>query len=132
VDGCLRGTTSRGAAQAAIDAIAGEPWFDLLYLPRLLPVAMTWTDVDFDPAPVMSRVRCPILLLYGDDEAVPAEESIAAWREVVSTSGAPLEVVRLPRSSHLPTIDGRATIDAVDPAYEAAVTGWLEGVLAGT
>jgi alpha-beta hydrolase superfamily lysophospholipase len=86
--------------------------------------------MDFDPVPAMRGVRCPVLLVYGDDEAVPADESIAAWRDAAGASGAVLEVVRLPYSRHLPTIGSVPAIDAVDPDYEAAITEWLDRLLA--
>ena len=132
VHGFLRGTATRADAQAAVDEIAGEPWFDLLYLPSILPATAVWTDIDFDPSPAMRGVRCPVLLIYGDDEAVPAEASIEAWLAALAVSGTSLEVVRLPRSGHLPAIDGRPTIESVDQDYEQAVSAWLAGFLART
>ena len=130
IEAFLRGDATHAEAQAAIDAIASEHWFDLLYLPRALPVDATWRDMDFDPRPAMRRVPCPVLLLYGDDEAVPADESIAAWRDAARASGAALEIVRLAHSGHLPTIGSSPSIDAVDPDYEAAIAGWLDRLLA--
>ena len=82
--------------------------------------------MDFDPMPAMRRVRCPVLLIYGDDEAVPADENIAAWREAMSTRDMTLDVVRLPDSTHMPTIGGVPSLDAIDPASEAAIIGWLD------
>ena len=58
---------------------------------------------------------------------VPGESAMAA----LAVSGTSLEVVRLPRSGHLPAIDGRPTIESVDPDYEQAVSAWLAGFLAG-
>jgi uncharacterized protein len=38
-------------------------------------------EMDFEPEPVFERVRVPTLLFYGeDDEWIPLEESIEAWR----------------------------------------------------
>jgi pimeloyl-ACP methyl ester carboxylesterase len=130
IEAFLRDDSTHAEAQSAIDAIAAEPWFDLVYLTRELPAHTAWRDMDFDPVPAMRGVRCPVLLVYGDDEAVPADESIAAWRDAVPASGAVLEVVRLPYSGHLPTIGSVPAIDAVDPDYEAAITEWLDRLLA--
>jgi len=131
----LRGEITVAAAQRAVDDVGEEPWFELLYVPRLLsegglPEGMTWTDMDFDPAPILREVRCPVLLVYGDDEAVPVARSVAVWREAAVVSGAHLEVVELPRSTHTPTIRDEDTFDAVDPEYERALVAWLEDLLA--
>ena len=126
VEAFLRGDGSHADAQRAIDSITSESWFDLLYLPHSLAPDATWRDMDYDPIPAIRGVGCPVLLIYGDDEVVPAEASIAAWREGTVANGTPLEVVRLPDSSHLPTLEGATSTEAVDPAYEAAITGWLD------
>jgi hypothetical protein len=70
-----------------------------------------------------------VLLVYGDDEAVPVEPSVEVWRSSAAHSGARLDVVRLPRSGHVPTIGGAEAIDAVDPEYERALVSWLDDVL---
>jgi pimeloyl-ACP methyl ester carboxylesterase len=42
----------------------------------------------FDPLPDYSRVRVPILILYGDKDAyVPITKSVALWRRAISKSG---------------------------------------------
>jgi pimeloyl-ACP methyl ester carboxylesterase len=128
VEAFFRGEASHAEAQGAIDAVASEPWFDVLSVPRSLPPDARWTDMDFDPMPSMRGVRCPVLLVYGDDEAVPADQSIAAWREATGSGSERLDVVRLPDSRHLPTIGGVASLGAIDPAYEQAIVGWLDSL----
>jgi pimeloyl-ACP methyl ester carboxylesterase len=134
LEGLIRRGGSSEAAQRVIDDVADEPWFELLYLPRTLPdelpAGSTWTDMDFDPAPVLREVRCPVLLVYGDDEAVPVEQSVDVWRTATAHSGTRLDVVQLPRSTHLPTIGGEDTRDAVDPEYEQALVSWLDDLVA--
>ena len=128
----LGGETSREAAQAAIDTVAEEPWFELLWLPRTLPQLAPggpgWTDKDFDPASAIAGVRCPVLLIYGDDEAVPPDASIEVWRRSASSS---LEVARLARSHHVPTTDGAQTTATIDPEYEAVLRDRLEEIARG-
>jgi len=129
----IRGDGSVADMQRALDSVGDEPWFGLLHLPRTLPDVLpegeTWTDMDFDPAPVLRGVRCPVLLIYGDDEAVPFERSAEVWRAATAHSGAKLDVVQLPRSSHVPTTDGTETLDAVDPDYERELVTWVENLL---
>jgi hypothetical protein len=130
----LRDERTVAEAQRAIDEVADEPWFALVYVPRELPENglpedATWTDMDFDPAPVLREVRCPVLLLYGDDEAVPVERSVAVWRSAAEESGALLDVVHLPHSSHTPTVRDENTLDAVDPDYERALVAGLDTLL---
>lgn len=57
----LRGELERDAAQAVVDDAAKRPWFDLAWVPRRLPDAGSWPDMDFDPRKPLSRVRCPAL-----------------------------------------------------------------------
>lgn len=125
VEAFLRGAVSRESAQRAVDEVAEEPWFELVWLPAVLPPSATWADAGFEPQPILERVSCPILLVYGDDEAVPAERSIQVFDEAARVSGARLEVARLARSTHLPTIGGAAGLEAIDPEYEQALLDWL-------
>ncbi|MGC9671070.1 alpha/beta hydrolase family protein [Planosporangium sp. 12N6] len=43
---------------------------------------------DYDPVPVLARLRCPILAIFGsDDVLVPTEASVSAYRNAFATSG---------------------------------------------
>jgi pimeloyl-ACP methyl ester carboxylesterase len=117
----------RGEAQAVIDRYADRPWFELAYVPRTLAELGEWTDMDFDPAPILARVRCPVLLFYGDeDEWTPIEPSIAAWQQ----APADVTVVRLAGTDHAPTFGGGHDPDAISPEYTATLTDWVERRLA--
>ena len=95
------------AAQAIVDRYADRPWFPLANVRRTLDRS-PWRDMDFDPAPVIAKVRCPTLLFYGeDDEWTPVEASIAAWK-----SNPHATIVRLAGTRHAPTVDG-----AISPEY---------------
>jgi pimeloyl-ACP methyl ester carboxylesterase len=103
------------AGQAVVDRYTGRPWFPLANVERTLDRS-PWHDMDFDPAPVIAKVRCPTLLFYGeDDEWTPVEPSIEAWERNANAT-----VVRLPGTTHAPTIDG-----AVSPEYTRVLTEWL-------
>ena len=123
LEGAHRDPGRRGEAQAVIDRYAERPWFDLAYVPRRLGELGEWSDMDFDPAPTLARVRCPVLLFYGEeDEWTPIEPSLAAWER----TGAAVTVVRLAGTDHAPTLGGRHDRDAISPEYTAALTDWVE------
>ena len=116
-----RGRRPRDAAQRAVDAVAGEPWFEHAYVRRELPDAPGfWPDMDFDPAAVFAQVRVPTLLFYGqDDEWQPIDASIAAWRK----SGVKdLTIVRLAGTGHAPT----TRTGEISNEYERTMLVWLD------
>lgn len=124
LEDALRDRGRLDTAQAVVDRHAERPWFPLAHVPRTLDPAADWPDMDFDPAPVLASVRCPVLLFYGEeDEWTPIEPSIAAWER---SGNEKLTVVRLPGADHAPTVGG-----AISPAYTRALTQWLDDVLAG-
>jgi pimeloyl-ACP methyl ester carboxylesterase len=85
--------------------------------------------MDFDPVPILASVRCPVLLLYGEeDEWTPIEPSIAAWQQAGNDK---LTVVRLAGADHAPTLGGGQDRDAISPEYTQALTDWIEQRLAG-
>jgi uncharacterized protein len=112
------------ASQAVIDRYADRPWFPLSYVPRTLDLSDDWPDMDFDPAPILEEVHCPVLLFYGEeDEWTPIEPSIASWRRAAGKAGnTDLTVIRLPGTGHAPTLaDG-----PISPIYTEALRDWLD------
>ena len=115
-EGYLRGDIDRATAQSVVDHAAEQPWFDLAWVPRQLPPAGSWPDMDFDPHAAIARVRCPVLAFWSSaDEWVPIDESIARWRP----SGS-LTVVRLPDTTHEPS---------PNPTYERELCGFLDALV---
>ncbi len=123
----LRGEQARQVAQAVIARYAARPWFPLVYVPSTLPEPGSWQNMDFDPEPVFSRAHCPVLLFYGEnDEWVPIDESVAAWQRAAEGSGnRDLTVVRLPGTSHTPTLERGETMATISPAYTEQLVLWL-------
>ena len=119
-------------AQAVIDRYADRPWFPLAYVPRTLAPSTDWPDMDFDPAPTLAEIRCPVLLFYGDeDEWTPVEPSIGAWRRAAAKAGnTDLTVIRVPGTDHAPTAGGILDRAAISPAYTDALAEWLDRRLA--
>lgn len=124
LEDAIRDRSRLDASQAVVDRYAGRPWFPLAHVPRTLDPSAGWPDLDFDPAPILAAVRCPVLLFYGEtDEWTPIEPSIAAWQRA---GNGDLTVVRLPGTGHAPTVGGLHDRDAISPAYTRALVDWLE------
>ncbi|HJQ49942.1 MAG TPA: hypothetical protein VJ838_05470 [Gaiellaceae bacterium] len=131
-EGSIRDPDRFAAAQGVIDGYANRPWFPLSYVPRRLDPSDDWPDMDFDPAPIIAEVHCPVLLFYGgEDEWTPIEPSIDAWLSAAANAGnTDLTVVRLPGTDHAPTLSGVHERNAISPAYTDALTEWLDHRLA--
>lgn len=121
------------ASQAVIDRYADRRWFPLACVPRTLDPDADWPDMDFDPAPILASVDCPVLLFYGEeDEWTPIEPSIAAWQRAAEEAGNDeLTVVRIPGADHAPTFGGSHDPGTISPAYTQAMTEWMEHRLDG-
>jgi pimeloyl-ACP methyl ester carboxylesterase len=133
VEDVLRGAGDREVAAHLLAAAASEPWFPMAYLPPELPSPDDrWADMDYDPAPTLSRVTCPTLLVYGaDEECIPPEASKEVWRRAATVSGnADVTVVDLPGCGHIP-VEGEPpvgldfTVSDLSPAYTAALHRWF-------
>jgi uncharacterized protein len=123
-----RGRLARQQAQQVVDSCAGRAWFGLSWVPRTLPDAPDWDDMDFDPAACISRIRCPVLAFYGTDEWIPVPESIGVWRAAYPDP-ARLAIHELPGTAHHPTYGGRRELAAISPEYTARLTRWLGDVV---
>ena len=125
LEDAVRDRSRLEASQVVIDRCADRPWFELARVPRTLDPSADWPDLDFDPAPILASVQCPVLLFYGEeDEWTPIEPSLAAWRRAAAVT-----VVRLAGTAHAPTLGGVHDRDAVSPEYTEALAGWLDNRL---
>ncbi|HEY0698374.1 MAG TPA: alpha/beta hydrolase, partial [Micromonospora sp.] len=127
VEGYLRGGLPRATAQAAVDRAAGRDWFPLAYLRREVAAEPgAWRDMDFDPAAVVSGVRCPALLFHGaTDEWMPIDDSVAAWRRAAADPTM-ATFHRLAGCDHLPTVGGGADPAAISADYTGLLLDWLD------
>jgi pimeloyl-ACP methyl ester carboxylesterase len=130
VDDYRRGRIPLGTAQAAVDVVKGEAWFEHAYVRADLRGLGAWTDMDFDPEPVFANVRVPTLLFYGeDDEWSPIDESVATWRRAAERArNRDVTVVRLAGTGHEPTLGGTGRIEDIAPEYERTLVEWLDRV----
>jgi pimeloyl-ACP methyl ester carboxylesterase len=106
---------------AALD----EPWFGHLFMPPVLlddeGRALWIEEMDFDPRPVLRRIRVPTLCFFGAaDSWTPVEASVRAWREERPEA----EIAVLADAEHDLTLpDG-----TLAPEYEHRLVDWLAGV----
>jgi uncharacterized protein len=84
----LAGTMPEAALQAQLKSIAA-PWFRYF--------------IEYDPAPALRKVRCPVLALGGSkDVQVPAAQNLPAIRQALEAGGnKDFEVVEMPGLNHL-------------------------------
>jgi hypothetical protein len=116
----------RGGDRAPLEAAVAEgrtkPWWKTAWFPEEVPGDeardAVRSELDFDPAPVFARVRVPTLLVYGDeDEWIPVDESLAAWREA---RGDEIDIVIVLGTGHEP-----AHGEDVSSEYEESLETWL-------
>lgn len=81
VDDYMRGTGSRTVAQKLVDAIKSEPWFEQIYLGKVVGdrSSSRWRkEIEYDPLPTLDEVSVPSLVLFGSrDPVVPVAASVA-------------------------------------------------------
>ena len=87
--------------EARLSAALDEDWFGLLFLPPVLlddEGRRLWIEeMDFDPRPVLARVRVPTLALWGeDDSSTPVTPSVDAWQQACGS----VETVVVPNAEH--------------------------------
>jgi uncharacterized protein len=126
-EGALRGTVSRLSAQKSIDRYSDCPWFRFASVPPRLTAQTKWQDMDFDPSRSFRRIAVPTLLFYGEtDEWTPVTPSVRAWRQAQRISrNRDVTVVRLPNTTHSPTIAGRMKARAISQEYSRSMVDWL-------
>jgi hypothetical protein len=90
----------------ARDEVRGTPWYPHLdRFPQILPrEAPVWrglrADLDYDPAPTLSRVRVPVLLILGEqDRLTPARETESRVRRALESGDDASLTVRLLRGA---------------------------------
>lgn len=138
VDDYMRGTVSREAAQARVDAAKDQPWFKYLYMGETVRDRATsgWRkEIENDPLKNLEAVKVPTLVLYGaDDAVVPVARSV----ERLATLGPSMPSLRVHvvadadhamqssadlKTSLDPAHDGTEQPDS--PEYFAVLAGWL-------
>lgn len=94
LDAHVRAGDDPAAMQARLDELRTRPWFAISTLPSRVPgpaersTRLRWRDLDRDPAASWRRIRSPVLLVYGDRDAiVPVQPSIDRIRAALAKAG---------------------------------------------
>ena len=126
------------AGIAVLTSVQDEPWAEFLrlrelYIPALESIppgqaalikALTGPDLVRDPADAMTRVLCPVLAFFGEDDVVqPTERSAALYAQYLTEAGnQDFEIVVIPGVGH--------SIDLSTAGYASAMSDWLGGLFA--
>jgi len=131
---------SPAQARLLLREARAQPWYGLTYLPH--PGSVADEDLledeasfewDLDISPVLSQLRIPVLLVYGEtDRWVPIKPSIEVWRTALDRGPVRPSVSRLPGCGHFPTLAAdSADLDEagpISPAYEQLLADWFRAV----
>lgn len=95
----------------SIDVARDEPWYQFAPLGKIVPSEEnrpSWEWVaTFDPAPYISQMRFPILLLFGDrDREQPTEIAVRKWKKGLEQAGnRDVDIRIFPGANHLLRVD---------------------------
>lgn len=138
VDDYMRGTGSREAAQAMIDAAKTQPWFKYTYMGETVrdrEVSGWRREIENDPLANLRRVTAPMLVLYGADDAVVPVATSVERLATLAAEMPRMEVRVVARADHAmetsvdlgvsldPRNDGAETPDSAE--YLAVLSSWL-------
>ena len=136
VNDYYRGLSNRNDAQQAIAKIRSEPWFNDVFLPNggNLPEDPTHTkwygQIDYDPLPVLARVRVPIAFFFAESDAwVPVKESIDNVRHITSSNPA-VTIEPVPGTDHLMETGTPDSRGKTSERYVHSLVAWLQRTIA--
>jgi len=125
------GLRTRAQVQPVIDSVLGQPWVASVFLPnsgRLPehPEGSKWAlTMDYDPLPVLARVRVPMAFFFAENDAwVPVEPSI---RNITGATAANHRVaIRVIHGAdHYMETGSPSSGGQTSSAYEESLIQWL-------
>lgn len=141
VDDYARGLRSRSEAEAAEADVAGEPWYDQLWLKGNIDDPEWSRQIRADPLRSLKGSHVPTLLIFGQsDPWVPVGASLAALRS--SAAELPQVTVKIIDGADHAMMLGVPPLQQVDtgfatraapnaPAYFALLGAWLQSMNLG-
>lgn len=109
VDEFVRTAGDSTAVQSLLDQAWTKRWAASTILPRTAPTAadksrlFRWRNLDFDPAPVWSQIKVPVLAFFGErDNVVPVQQSVARIEQSLKQAkNADVSIKVYPNADHI-------------------------------
>ena len=78
--------------------------------------------MEVNPAQFLSKVRCPVLAIFGEaDTSIPVNKSVALYEKYLQEAGnEDVTIERFPDADHTIQVDGEFA-----PGYFKAINSWL-------
>ena len=136
-DAAIRGDQSMDTLRSAVARASAERWFAYSPMPKTIDATLLahWKrlPLDYDPGPVIAKLRVPMLAMFGElDQTVVPAKSAAAWQSALQQSGAKDSVVKIfPRANHMlleartGSNDELSLLEHFFPAYAPFLLDWL-------
>lgn len=121
-----------------LQAVKSERWTKFLHLDEVLPMLesfppQVWEMVkdqiravmQVNPADFLTKVRCPVLAIFGeDDTSVPVEKSVALYKQYLGEAGNKALTVKVfPSASHTIRVGEKFA-----PGYFDLMQSWLSNL----
>jgi len=126
------------AVIGVLKAIQDEAWTRSLHLDEVLPKLsglppQAWGMVkaqmravmEVEPADFLTKVHCPVLAIFGeDDTSVPVEKSVALYQQYLNEAGNKAVTIKVfPKASHTIRVDG-----VFASGYFELMLDWLQSL----
>jgi pimeloyl-ACP methyl ester carboxylesterase len=104
---------------------------------RFLAGSGQFAQAGYDPVPALSRIRQPLLAIWGgQDNSTPPGDGVRVFRGVLTRSGHPSYTLRVfPQGNHgiglAPGGIGEGEGDTFVPGYPELVGSWVKAIAAG-
>jgi pimeloyl-ACP methyl ester carboxylesterase len=87
--GLIRGTGPYEELERAQEKVKGKPWFKAVHFCDRTLFDAARRVVEYDTGPVWEKVRCPVLVIYGDKDTSsgPPDELVATIRRGLTKAG---------------------------------------------
>src|SRR5262249_53347203 len=120
--------------QAATENARDKRWFDRVHpATRLDDIVPSWKlQMEYDPMPALERVKCPVLAIFGElDALTPVVETTANYRKGLRKAGnRDLTIEVFPNADHAllvwPKPGDQAHWPVLAAGYLDTMTNWIK------
>ncbi len=123
-----------GEVQSLVSKSKDAPWYKYAQIGNIIPTEenrQNWKWVaSFNPVPLMKRIKCPVLLMFGErDKDHPTDLAARKWREGLGRAGNDnVTIVVFPGAGHgirmRDDYNGQGRAPFAD-GYSELMLGWL-------